>query len=237
MSLDHDTRITWLGHAAFLIVTPGGKRFIVDPWLTENPACPDDMKDVGRVDAILVTHGHFDHSGDAVGLAQASSCPVLGTVELCTLLGLRGVQDTIGFNLGGTVTVAGVKVTMVKAEHTSSLDGESGPVYAGVPVGYVIELENRFKIYHAGDTGLFGDMTLIGELYEPDLALLPIGDHYTMGPLHGARACRMLGVSHAVPMHFGTFPALVQSADSFVEATGEIDGLTVHVLEPGETLD
>ena len=237
MGLDRDTAITWLGHAAFVIDTPGNKRLIIDPWLTENPSCPEDRKDVGRVDAVLVTHGHFDHSGDAVGVANASSCPILGTVELCAGLEGRGAAQTTGFNLGGTVEAAGVKVTMVKAEHTSSLTGSDGlPVYAGVPVGYVIEVENGFRIYHAGDTGLFGDMTLIGELYRPDLALLPIGDHFTMGPAHAARACRMLGVAHAVPMHFGTFPLLTQSADSFVEAAGAIDGLTIHVLEPGETL-
>ncbi len=236
MGLDKDTAITWLGHAAFVIETPESKRLIIDPWLTESPACPDDWKDAGRVDAVLVTHGHFDHSGDVVDVANSSSCPVLGTVELCSGFEVQGVRNTIGFNLGGTVEVAGVRVTMVKAEHTSSLTGDNGPIYAGVPVGYVIEMNNGFKVYHAGDTGLFGDMTLIGELYRPDLALLPIGDHYTMGPLHAARACRMLGVEHAIPMHFGTFSALTQSADSFVEAAGGIDGLTVHVLRPGETL-
>ena len=236
MEIDRDTAITWLGHATFVIETPENKRLIIDPWLTENPACPSDLKDVGHADAVLVTHGHFDHSADAVDVANSSSCPVLGTVELCAGLTSQGASNTIGFNLGGTVKVAGVTVTMVKAEHTSSFSGENGPVYAGVPVGYVIEVENGFKIYHAGDTGLFGDMTLIGELYRPDLALLPIGDYYTMGPLHAARACRMLGVRHVVPMHFGTFPALMQSADSFVDAAGDIDGLAVHVLKPGEVL-
>ena len=236
MGLGRDTSITWLGHATFVLESPNGKRLIIDPWINGNPAFPDGAKHVGRVDAILVTHGHADHSSDAIEVANASSSPVLGTVELCEVLEGQGLLKTIGFNLGGTVEVVGVKVTMVKAEHTSSSAGSGGPIYAGVPVGYIVELENGFTVYHAGDTGLFGDMTLIGELYRPDLALLPIGGHYTMGPLHAARACRMLGIDHVVPMHFATFPVLAQSADRFVQAAAAIDGLTVHVLEPGETL-
>jgi len=236
MALGRQTTFTWLGHATFLIGTPGGKTLILDPWLRDNPACPERFKNPGPVDAVLITHGHFDHVGDAVEVAARGDPPVIGAFELCAWLEGRGVRNTVGMNLGGATEVAGLRVHMVRADHGSGIATDSGMVYGGPAAGYVIEMENGFKVYCAGDTALFGDMTLIGELYSPDLAILPIGGLYTMDALQAARACRMLGVEHVIPAHYKTFPALTQSADQLIEAVREVKRLKVHVLAPGQTL-
>ncbi len=204
-----DTAVTWLGHAAFRIDTPGGKRVYVDPWL-ENPNCPESEREPERVDLIALTHGHDDHVGQTVELAQRFGCPVIGLVELRGWLADQGLpaDATEAGNKGGTIEKAGVKVTFTDAKHSSSAYQNGTFVYLGEPAGLVIEVENGTKLYFAGDTCVFGDMALIGRIYEPDVAVLPIGGHFTMDPREAAVAIELLGVDRAIPSHYGTFPLL-----------------------------
>lgn len=226
--------ITWLGHATFIIGTPGGKRIVTDPWLEGNPACPDGRKRVTAADLILLSHGHSDHSGDVVAVARATQAPVVAIVELATWLERKGLQNVVGMNIGGTTSVAGLEVSMVPAVHSSSVVEDGVTVYLGPATGFVVRLENGQTLYFAGDTALFGDMRLIGEMFKPDIAFLPIGDHYTMGPDAAARACALLGVRQVVPMHFGTFPLLTGTPDRLKHLV-EPNGIDVLVLKPGET--
>src|SRR4051794_38884681 len=199
--------LTWLGHATFRIDSPGGKRIYVDPWLQGNPKLPASEQEPARCDLVLVTHGHGDHVGSAADLAGRFGCPIVCMVELGAWLNGQGVaEDKVrSGNKGGTQDVGGVKVTMTNAFHSSSTpDG----TYAGEPVGLVVELEDGTKVYFAGDTCVFGDMQLIGRLYAPDVAVLPIGDHYTMGPREAGLALELLGTKRCVPCHWGTFPLL-----------------------------
>src|SRR5947199_4161964 len=177
---------------------------------------------------MLISHGHSDHAGDAVSVATATGATCVAIVELATGLASKGVKNTVGMNKGGTVEVQGVKITLTHAIHSSSVDDS---VYVGEPCGFVIEFENGRKLYHAGDTCAFSDMQLIRELYKPDLALLPIGDFYTMGPKEAAVAVRMLGVNHVIPMHYGSFPILPGTPTAIREA------LQALGLDQGEVID
>jgi L-ascorbate metabolism protein UlaG (beta-lactamase superfamily) len=226
--------ITWLGHATFVLTAPGGQRVVLDPWLTDNPSCPPQCKKIDRADLILATHGHFDHIGDLVAVARATGAPVVGIFELCTWLQQKGVQQVSPMNKGGTQRVAGIDVTMVHADHSSGFVDEGRTVYLGEPVGYVLGFDGGVKVYFAGDTALFGDMRLIGELYGPQIAFLPIGDHFTMGPEAAAKACELLGVKQVVPMHYGTFPLLTGTPARLRELVGP-KGVSVLELKPGET--
>lgn len=229
--------LTWLGHATFKVVSVRGKRIIIDPWIMGNPACPQELKQVDGVDVLLCTHGHFDHIGDAVEVARRHKPKVVGIFELCHWMGRKGVENTFAMNKGGTIELDGIRVTMVHADHSCGILEDDGTiVYGGEGVGYVVQFENGLRLYHAGDTAVFGDMKLIGELYRPDVALLPIGDLYTMSPREAAYAIRLLGVKRVVPMHFGTFPALTGSPDALKEATSDIEGLEILTLKPGETI-
>jgi L-ascorbate metabolism protein UlaG (beta-lactamase superfamily) len=226
--------ITWLGHSTFLIVTPGGKRIVTDPWLEGNPMCPPAHKRIDAADVILLSHGHSDHSGDVVSVARATGAPVVAVYELALWLERKGLQNVQGMGVGGTIDLAGVHISMVPAVHTSSVVEGDSSVYLGVPTGFVVRLENDQAFYFAGDTALFGDMRLIGEMYSPDVAFLPIGDHYTMGPDAAARACRLLGVRQVVPMHYGTFPVLTGTPKQLKQLV-EPHGIDVLELKPGET--
>lgn len=235
-ALPDGIELTWLGHATFRIKTPDGTTVLVDPWVMNNPACPDDLKDPGDVDAMLITHAHFDHIGDAVELAKDKSPQVVSIPETSHWLGSKGVDNLVEMNKGGTVEVAGCKVHMTHAVHSCGITDGDQILYGGEAAGYVIEFSNGFRLYHAGDTAVFSDMALIGKLLKPDVALLPIGDWYTMGPVSAAEAVRLLGVKTVVPMHFGTFPVLTGTPQQLRDAASDVSGLDVIDLSPGETV-
>jgi L-ascorbate metabolism protein UlaG (beta-lactamase superfamily) len=225
--------ITWFGHATFVVTTPAGKRIVFDPWLTGNPKAPAGAK-IDKADVICLTHGHSDHSGDVVAVARATGAPLVAVFELANWFQGKGLKDVIGMGVGGTVEVTGLKISMTAAVHTSSIE-ENGKVhYVGLATGFVVRMADHRAIYFAGDTSLFGDMRLIGDLYAPEIAFLPIGDHYTMDPVAAAKACEMLGVRQVVPMHYGTFPALTGSPEELKKLV-EPMGVDVLVLKPGET--
>ena len=230
------TELTWLGHASFRLDSPGGKRIYVDPWLNGNPKCPESEVEPERCDLIALTHGHDDHRGDTVAIAQKFDCPVIAQVEMRGWLSLNGLsQDpTQAINKGGTVDVGGVKLTLTHANHSSSVFDDGQFHYTGESCGFVIELEDGFTIYFAGDTNVFADMSLIGRIYAPDVAVLPIGDHYTMGPREAAVAIELLDVQRVVPCHYGTFPILTGTPERLRELAPA--GVEILAPEPGETL-
>lgn len=236
MEVTNGAAVTWLGHAAFRIDTPGGKTILIDPFLKNNPACPPALQSPDRCDLILVTHAHGDHLGDTIPLAVTTGAQVVAIVELIQWLATKGVTRTVGMNKGGTYHFGDIAVTMVHALHSSSISDGRHALYGGEAAGFVVRLENGFTLYHAGDTCVFSDMALIGELYKPDLALLPIGDHYTMSPREAARAVRLLGVKHVIPMHTGTFPVLTGRASDLRELLADVADVTIHDLQPGDTL-
>jgi L-ascorbate metabolism protein UlaG (beta-lactamase superfamily) len=222
--------ITWLGHSTFLLTTPGGKRVLFDPWLA-NPNCPASMKKP-QADLILVSHGHFDHIDDLLTVARDTNAPVVAIFELCDWLGRKGIQNVAPMNKGGSQEILGLRVTMTDARHSSGYVDHGQMVYMGEAAGFVVRLEDAMTIYYAGDTCLFGDMKLIGELYKPDIAFLPIGDRFTMGPDQAARACEFLGVRQVVPMHWGTFPLLTGTPAALRQLVSNVEVLE---LRPGET--
>jgi L-ascorbate metabolism protein UlaG (beta-lactamase superfamily) len=226
--------ITWLGHATFLLQTPGGKKIVLDPWVTGNPTSPPEAKKLGALDLVLITHGHGDHTGDAVSIGRSSGAQIVAPYEVSVWLGKKGLQHVIGMNPGGTLEVLGLSITMVPAMHSSSVEEDGQIVYLGVATGYVITFEDGLTIYYSGDTAIFGDMRLIGEMYRPQIAFLCIGDLYTMGPEQAAKACELLGVKQVVPMHYGTFPALTGTPAKLRELVGP-NGVQVLELKPGET--
>jgi L-ascorbate metabolism protein UlaG (beta-lactamase superfamily) len=226
--------ITWLGHATFLLQSPGGKKILFDPWVTGNPTSPESAKRLGALDLILITHGHGDHTADAVAIARSSGAQTVAPYEVAVWLGSKGLQNVTGMNPGGTLRALGLSITMVPAMHSSSIEEDGKIIYLGVATGYVVRLENGQTIYFAGDTGVFGDMRLIAEMYRPEIAFLPIGDLYTMGPEQAAKACELLGVKQVVPMHYGTFPALTGTPAQLRELV-EPKGVQVLELTPGET--
>jgi L-ascorbate metabolism protein UlaG (beta-lactamase superfamily) len=226
--------ITWFGHSTFLITTPGGQRIVTDPWLEGNPLSPPGMKRIAEADLILVSHGHSDHTGDVVSVARSTGAPVVAVYELALWLERKGLTNVQGMGIGGTLAIAGVQVTMVPAVHTSSIVEDDATVYLGVPVGFVVRAEDGQAFYFAGDTAVFGDMRLIAEMHAPQIAFLPIGGHFTMGPEGAAIAARLLGVRQVVPMHYGTFPVLTGTPARLKELV-VADGIDVLQLKPGET--
>lgn len=247
------TEVLWLGQAAIRITSPGGKVIVIDPWLTTNPKTPAGFKQLsslGKVDLILVTHAHNDHLGDAPALAQLNNAPIYnggGMGQALVNLGMVPAALSQRFGKSGTVMPfgpAGPKITAVHAEHSSELTlknattGKDETHYGGEPVGYIVELENGFRIWHMGDTGLFGDMRLIGDRYKPDLVLIPIGGHFTMGPQDAAIAVRdMIRPRFAIPIHYQTSPQLRGTPEEFTAALGTGAATRVIVPQPGEKVD
>jgi L-ascorbate metabolism protein UlaG (beta-lactamase superfamily) len=217
-----------------LFRSPKGKRILVDPWLETNPVCPEASKKVTAIDLILLTHGHADHTSDAVAVGNTTAARVIAPYELGLWLEQKGLQKVAGMNPGGTVAELGLSITMVPAVHSSSVIEDGRAVYLGLAVGYVVRFENDVTIYFAGDTAVFSDMRLIGELYHPLIAFLPIGGYYTMGPEQAAKACELLAVKQVVPMHYGTFPALA-GTPARLRTLVEPHGVEVVELKPGET--
>jgi L-ascorbate metabolism protein UlaG (beta-lactamase superfamily) len=229
-----DMEITWLGHGTFLLKLPSGQVILMDPWTDGNPAYPKGHK-IDRVDIMCITHGHFDHIHDAVPIAKQFTPQVIAIYETATWLESKGVKNIHGMNKGGSQEIGGVTFTMTHAVHSCGILDEGKIVYGGEASGYIMRFADHRCLYFAGDTNVFSDMALIEQLYHPELAFLPIGDLFTMGPAEAAMACRLLRARKVIPMHFGTFPPLTGRPDDLRE---RIKGLETEVwpLEPGKTV-
>ncbi|GIX07379.1 MAG: UPF0173 metal-dependent hydrolase [Candidatus Poribacteria bacterium] len=228
--------ITWLGHATFR-VDYDGKVMLIDPWVEGNPVCPTRLKSFDRIDLMLITHGHSDHFADAVALAKKHDPLIVCNFEIYQYMAARGLQKFSPMNKGGTVEVDGLRITMTHAFHSSTITDEKGNVIpAGEPAGFVVRFPDGFTLYDAGDTAVFGDMRIIGELYRPSVALLPIGSRFTMDPREAAYATRLLGVKHVIPMHYGTFDLLTGTPEQLRQ---ELHGqeVIVHALKPGDSIE
>jgi L-ascorbate metabolism protein UlaG (beta-lactamase superfamily) len=246
------TEVLWLGQASVRITTPGGKVIVIDPWLRTNPKTPANFKNLealGKVDLVLVTQGHFDHVADAPDLAKMHKIPMYGPAGLnqtLTTLGVLPMELSPRFGKGGTIEPfgkGGVKITATHAEHSSEYAWKNPATtkdevhVGGEPVGFIVEMENGFKIYHMGDTGLFGDMKFIGEYYKPDLLLIPIGGHFVMSPADAAYAVKnYLKPKYALPIHYGTIPVLRGTPEEFSAALGNEANKMLKV-QPGEKVD
>lgn len=227
--------ITFAGHSA-VFLSDGSRTLAVDPWLEGNPICPDRLKSPAQLDAIILTHGHADHASEAVRLAVKHNAMLFATYELAMIMVRDGVpeQQVVGMNKGGTTAWEGFRISLTNAFHSSSYDGPRGTEYAGEPCGVVIDDGTR-RIYHSGDTALFSDIALIKDQYSPEIALLCIGDRFTMGPREAAKAAKLVGCKTAIPIHYGTFPLLTGTPGEFTEECGKL-GIEVKVIEPGASL-
>ena len=226
--------VTWLGHGTWLWTTSEGKRLLVDPFLENNPQCPEELKRPAPVDAVLVTHGHIDHIADLAGFVGDTGTPVIASWEVGAHLKGQGVGAVDQIGVGGTVEVAGVRATMVYANHGSGI-GDPGATMAegGVAAGYMLHFPDGLVAYQAGDTDVFGDMALLAEIHSPDVAILPIGDHFTMGPERAVHAVRLLGVGKVLCGHWGTFPVLTGRPEALRRLVpGDVE---VPDLAPGDT--
>ena len=236
MALNAEVSFTWIGHGTWHVKSAAGKDVYIDPWVMNNPVAPEPLKRVDRCDLMLITHGHFDHVYDALEIARVTRPKIVTIYEIGAWLGSKGVDgDTIiGANQGGTVDVDGIKITLVHAEHSCGITDGDQILYGGQACGLVIEFENGYTIYFAGDTDVFGDMALIAELSQLDAAFLPIGGFHTMGPHRAAKAVSLLGVKTVVPMHFGTFPPLTGRPKALQQLVGP--GVKVLDIKPGDTV-
>jgi L-ascorbate metabolism protein UlaG (beta-lactamase superfamily) len=227
---------TWIGFGGFYIKTSTGKEILIDPWVKNNPVCPEFVRNIEKVDYIFFTHAHRDHAEDAVWLAQKTGAVVLAGWELAFILQRRGIQNVVAINKGGTRKFGDITVTAVHADHSSAFVDGDQLLYGGEPMGYIIKFENGKTIYHAGDTNVFGDMALIAELYEPEIALLPIGDAYTMSPREAAKAVRLLNVKNVIPTHFGVLDFLTGRPSDLISLLPDVHDLIVHDIMPGDTI-
>ncbi|MDP2599142.1 MAG: metal-dependent hydrolase [Deltaproteobacteria bacterium] len=226
---------TWLGHSTFLFETPEGKTVLIDPWIKENPVCPAHLKKMKKpVDLLLITHGHFDHIGDAVAVAQEFKPQVVAIYETCLWLAGKKVEQMNPMNKGGSQTVCDVKITMTHAMHSCGIQDGDQVIYGGEACGYILKFSNGRIFYHAGDTAVFGDMAILQKLYKPDTAFLPIGDRFVMSPQEAAHAATLLKTDQLVPMHYGTFPLLTGTPAALRELLGK-DKNKVIEFKPGET--
>ena len=235
MSNATSTRITWLGHATVLIQTAKGTNILIDPFISHNPKYPQDFELPSKIHYILLTHGHGDHISDAAPVAKKHGSTIVAIYELADYMAGKGVQETIGMNLGGTVQLDDVAATMVDAKHSAAAQDEKGVHYVGVAAGFVLTIASGPVLYHAGDTAVFSDMQLIRELYKPEVAILPIGDHYTMGPKEAAVACRFLTPKVVLPIHWGTFPPLKGTPEKLAALVGQ--QMKVVSWNPGEVYE
>jgi L-ascorbate metabolism protein UlaG (beta-lactamase superfamily) len=228
------TRITWLGHATVLVQTPRGTNILIDPFIENNPKYPKGFSLPAKIQYILLTHGHGDHASDAVPVAKKHDSNVVAIYELAAHMNKEGAEKITGMNIGGTVKLDDVAVTMVEAKHSAGVESKHGTQYAGVAAGFVLTISEGPVLYHAGDTTVFSDMKLIKELYHPEIAMLPIGGFYTMGPKEAAMAAQFVAPKAILPIHFGTFPPLTGTPD-------ELDALLKGSIEvirmaPGESI-
>jgi L-ascorbate metabolism protein UlaG (beta-lactamase superfamily) len=236
-TLNRGFALTWLGHHTWKLVTRGARTVLIDPWIEGNPACPKELKQIDKIDVIAITHGHGDHLADAVTLGRKHKPTIISNPEIGAFLQRKGLTNLAGMNKGGTHEAGGIKFTMVHATHSSGIEDGGSMIYGGEACGFVITLEDGTRIYHAGDTAAHMDMLLIAELYPPDIAILPIGDHYTMGPREAAVAARMLKPKYTVPSHYGTSPVLTGTPEALREELDKLQVPTeVVALRPGESL-
>lgn len=228
---------TWLGHSTFRLVLPDKRVILIDPWLKDNPACPDALKSVSRCDMIFITHGHSDHTGDVNHLIDEFNPIVVGNFDLCNVIESQNSKGQYSpMSTGGTQTVGGVRVSLTHAVHSSSINTPDGPVYTGMPNGLIIAHDGLATIYHAGDTDVFSDMRLIAEIFEPKVCILPIGDHFTMGAKGAAIAADLLNPQQIIPCHYKSFPVLDQSAKKFQEALSPELRSRLMVPDVGQSL-
>lgn len=245
MTLNANISITWLGHSTLIIESPSGNRIIIDPFILSNPSCPEAWKsegNLGKLEALLITHIHEDHIGDVEMVIRSNPLiQVVGMPEVINRVGPFGVSNVQPMNKGGTISILDLMITMTDANHSSSYpnaDNENMLDYGGEPAGFILRFSNGFTIYIAGDTGIFGDMALIGKLYHPNLAILPIGDRFTMGPFQAAHAVQLLGVTQVLPYHYGTFGLLTGTPEAFRKEMDSLgmENVILHSLQPGDTL-
>jgi L-ascorbate metabolism protein UlaG (beta-lactamase superfamily) len=236
-ALGRGFELTWLGHNTFKLTTRGAKTILMDPWVEGNPACPERCRSFEQIDVMTISHGHGDHMADAVTLGKKFKPVIVCNYEIHLFLQKKGVAGTSPMNKGGSQEAGGVRFTMVHAVHSSGIEDGGQVIYGGEPCGFVVTLEDGTRLYHAGDTAVHSDMALIGELYAPEIALLPIGDLYTMSPREAAVAARLLRPNLLVPAHYGTFPALTGTPDALREELKRLDvACEVVALAPGESL-